>query len=227
MSSGSGWYSNAYDERTFAKLISSLIINRKGLIMKKQLIMLLITLLLLMYSNAYAQIDQIPDWFISPPSDNENIYAVGEGSSIGIALMFALGELSGKLDSKVDAITKTFVDEKAIDNKNNSQKVITSNRFNNVKIMQMIKDFAENDYSEYQIVAKMNYEVGEKTLEIRGFIKESGKTDDADKNIEYEFSDKAVDCDINDVIKDLENYGLALTIFSSDKFYVMIAYPIP
>ena len=155
MSSGSGWYSNAYDERTFAKLISSLIINRKGLIMKKQLIMLLITLLLLMYSNAYAQIDQIPDWYLNPPSDSENIYAVGEGSSLGIALMFALGELSGKLETKVNNI-QTDVDGNFQDN---TSKTITVKQFNNVKITQMIKDFAENDYSEHQIVAKMNYAV--------------------------------------------------------------------
>ena len=189
--------------------------------MKKQVLVLLTVLIFVLVSNIYSQTDKIPGWYLNPPQDDENIYALGEGSSLGLALMFALGELSDKLDTQVSNI-QTAVDG---DFQDNTSKTVTVKRFNNVKITQMIKNFAENDYSEHQVVAKMNYAVDNKSLEIRGFIKESGEASGDDLQIDYEFSDKGTGCDVRDVISDLEEVGISLRIFSSDKFYVMVKHP--
>ncbi len=64
------------------------------------------------------RIDDIPNWFVSPPEDTENfLYAIGQAESANIEIsrtraeMIAKNNLAGKLGQKIESLQKLFEDE--------------------------------------------------------------------------------------------------------------------
>lgn len=90
----------------------------------KLLISIIITIFIVGCSSSnlveegQSRVDDVPEWFISPPQDNEKyLFAIGQAESARIELARSKAEISaknnlaGKLGQKVESLQKMFEDE--------------------------------------------------------------------------------------------------------------------
>ncbi len=78
----------------------------------------------------------MPDWYLKPPLDNEDsLYTAASAPTFKDAVITAFHSIAGKIESKVDALQKTFEEEPE-----NGSEIITSEESSKITVNQQIAD---------------------------------------------------------------------------------------
>ncbi len=175
-----------------------------------------------------------PEWINTDADSPTQVSAVGFGDTKLDAFASALGELSRKIDSKVESVDRSHEDEtsgstyaKAV------TRTVSSISFGKVKVETLSKVFTEEKGSagdtELTDISQGTYKIslGDslKSYEIKYFFEMS--TTNKDKKFYDYIEAKANNLTFIDLINELKNFGLKMKTYEAeDEYNVLLIYKI-